>query len=201
MTRVISGRFRGQVLVTPAGDHTRPTSDRVRESFFSSLGSWLGTADQPAAQALAGVGFLDLYAGSGACGIEAASRGARQVHLVEQNPRVMAVARQNATRLGLRLKLTRGAVAAVLARPAPEPYDVVWLDPPYRLADSELAGVLQRVVHNGWLARAGLLVVERSSRSPDPQPPPGLTEQWSRRYGETTIHYATRAPSQEDSES
>lgn len=198
---MIGGRFRGQPLTAPAGGQTRPTSDRVRESFFSALVSWLGSADRPGDEALAGASFLDLYAGSGACGIEAASRGADRVQLVEQDPRVMAVARRNAARLGLQLTLTQARVAAVVGRPAPGPYQVVWLDPPYGLAEAALGEVLDLVVRQRWLAPDGLLVVERSSRSPAPQLPPGIARHWSRRYGESTIYYATRAPSQEDSES
>ncbi|MHB1008932.1 MAG: RsmD family RNA methyltransferase [Propionibacteriaceae bacterium] len=192
MSRVIGGRFRGQRLAAPPGDRTRPTSDRVREAVFSSLVSWLGTGDLPGDEALAGVGFLDLYGGSGGVAIEAASRGAAPVRLVERDAKVAAVARRNAGHVSAAVQVTTAPVAAFLSGSADVPYDIVWLDPPYAVGDEELSAAVTSVVEHGWLAPDGLVVVERSSRTPDPVLPPRLDDVWYRRYGETTIHYATR---------
>ncbi len=170
---------------------TRPTTDRVRESVFSALASWLGRGSAPGDETLAGTGFLDLYAGSGAVGLEAASRGAAPVRLVERDPKVAAVAARNAAALGGAATVTRAPVVACLSG-APTPYDVVWLDPPYDLGGDELAQVLGLVVGRGWLAPGGIVLVERSSRTPDPEFPDDLAEVWRRRYGETQVWFATR---------
>jgi 16S rRNA (guanine966-N2)-methyltransferase len=193
---VIAGRFRGQRLAAPPGDRTRPTSDRVREAVFSSFVSWLGTGDRPGEEALADVSLLDLYGGSGGIAIEAASRGARPVRLVERDAKVAAVARRNAEHVGADVQVTTAPVAAFLSGPSELPYDIVWLDPPYAVGEEEVSAVARAVLEGGWLADDGLLVVERSSRTADPVLPPWLDDVWSRRYGETTIHYATRKAGQ-----
>lgn len=168
----------------------------MREAVFSSIVSWFGTGDRVADEALDDVSFLDLFAGSGAVGIEAASRGAGPVRLVERDAKVAALARRNADHVGASVMTTTATVASLLAGPADRPYDVVWFDPPYALGDDELTDAVSAVLANGWLAEDGLLVVERSSRTPDPELPPELADVWSRRYGETTIHYATRKADQ-----
>lgn len=192
MSRVIGGRFRGHVLSAPSGQTTRPTSDRVREAVFSSLVSWLGTGDHAPEAAFDGVSFLDLYAGSGAVGIEAASRGASPVRLVERDPKVADVCRANAARLRLRMTVTRASVPTLLAAPADHAYDIVWLDPPYAVPVDEVSAAVAQLDGQGWLAPDGLVVVERATRTPDPVFPDRLADTWSRRYGETTIHFATR---------
>jgi len=189
---VIAGRFRGQRLAAPPGDRTRPTSDRVREAVFSSLVSWCGTGDLAGDEALVDIGFLDLYGGSGGVAIEAASRGAAPVRLVERDSRVAAVARRNAEHVGAGVQVSTASVSAFLSGTADHPYDIVWLDPPYALTEDELSAAVAAILDHGWLAEDGLLVVERSSRTPDPVLPPQLADVWGRRYGETTIHYATR---------
>ena len=163
---------------------------------FSSLVSWLATGDLSADEALSGIGFLDLYGGSGGVAIEAASRGAGPVRLVERDARVAAVARRNAEHVGAHVKVSTASVSAFLSSPADEEYDIVWLDPPYALSEEELSAAVASILDNGWLAEDGLLVVERSSRTPDPVLPVALAEVWGRRYGETTIHYATRKAGQ-----
>lgn len=193
---MIAGRFRGQRLAAPPGDRTRPTSDRVREAVFSSLVSWLATGDLSADEALSGIGFLDLYGGSGGVAIEAASRGAGPVRLVERDARVAAVARRNAEHVGASVQVSTANVTAFLSSAADEEYDIVWLDPPYALSEEELSVAVAAILDNGWLAEDGLLVVERSSRTPDPVLPVALADVWGRRYGETTIHYATRKAGQ-----
>jgi len=198
MTRIIAGAARGQRLRAPAGSQTRPTADRVRESVFSALASWLGTTDVPPASALTGVDFLDLYAGSGAMGLEAASRGADHVVLVESHPATARLIEANvrtlraAGAMGLAIDVARQDVGRFLAGPPPSrPFDVVWLDPPYALANTALEAVLDRVV--AWLAADGLVAVERSARGEPFVWPDALAIRWRKDYGETAVHYARRA--------
>ncbi|WP_110181746.1 16S rRNA (guanine(966)-N(2))-methyltransferase RsmD [Nocardioides solisilvae] len=190
MTRIIAGVARGRRLATPPGDATRPTSDRVREALFSALESWAGSWQ--------GLRVLDLYAGSGAVGLEAWSRGATAVTLVEQDRRTAGVVRANARSLGAPAASARGAdgvevvvgsVATVLAGPAPAAYDVVFSDPPYPLPDERVADDLARLVAGGWLAADARVVVERSARGPAPRWPSGLEAGRERRYGETVLWY------------
>jgi 16S rRNA (guanine966-N2)-methyltransferase len=187
MTRVIGGTAGGRRLRTPRGDRTRPTADRVREALFSALESALGS--------LAGVRFLDLYAGAGAVGLEAASRGAAHVCLVERDRRAARLVQDNARDLGLagRVSVLAEPVAAAVSRRPPEPYDVAFADPPYALSGTDLAVDLAALADHGWLARGAVVVVERSSRA-DRCWPGGYAADRSRRYGETTLHWARWAP-------
>lgn len=187
MTRVIGGTAGGRRLRTPPGDRTRPTSDRVREALFSALESALGS--------LAGLRVLDLYAGSGAVGLEAASRGAAHVCLVEQHRRTALLVEDNARALGLsdRVEVLALPVTSVLGRPPDHPYDVVFADPPYPLPDAGLAAALALLTAHGWLTHGAVVVVERPSRV-DVRWPEGLTAGRVRRYGETALHWARRAP-------
>jgi len=179
MTRIIGGRAGGRRLRTPSGEATRPTSDRVREALFSSIESWAGT--------LQGLRFLDLYAGSGAVGLEAWSRGAAAVTLVESDRRTAALVRSNAHDLGADVQVVSGSVAAFLRREPGEPFDVVFSDPPYPLADDAVAADLAALVP--WLGGGALVVVERSARSPEPGWPDGLVHDRTKRYGETVLCY------------
>lgn len=188
MSRIIAGSAGGQRLRTPAGDRTRPTTDRVREAFFASLAAWLGTADQPADAQLSGVAFLDLFAGSGAIGLEAASRGASPVVLVESDAAVCALIRDNQQRTALGVEVQRAEAAKFLER-ASQAFDVVWLDPPYPLPDAEINRLLDLITTRGWLAADALVVVERSARSPRPDFGPDV-DAWDRRYGETVLYCA-----------
>jgi 16S rRNA (guanine966-N2)-methyltransferase len=185
LTRVIAGEYGGRRLVTPGGSGTRPTSDRVREALFNTLGTMIE---------LSGARVADLYAGSGAVGLEALSRGASRVVLVEADPRAARAARANIAALGARTASlsTTTVERAVAARP-PHEFDLVFADPPYDLADGELAEVLAAVAANGWLAPDAVLVVERSSRSPEPAWPRDVTPERGRRYGETTLWYGRRS--------
>jgi len=184
MTRIISGRAGGRRLQTPAGSGTRPTSDRVREALFSRLEHL---------DVLSGARVLDLYAGSGALGLEAASRGAGPVLLVESNRAAAKVARANAsvTRL-TNLQVRADTVERVLAAgPVPgEQVDLVFLDPPYGLAEEDLGGVLLLLVAHRWLAGDAFVVVERSTRSPEPLWPPVLESAGERRQGESRMWFA-----------
>lgn len=180
MTRIIGGVAGGRRLRTPPGDRTRPTSDRVREALFSSLESMLGT--------LRGLAVLDLYAGSGAVGLEAASRGADRVLLVESHPPTARLIRDNARALGLDVEVRAAHAAAALGGPPPVPFDVVFADPPYDLA-AQLETDLATLALVGWVAEGGLVVVERSARSVEPSWPPGWEALRSKRYGETVLWY------------
>lgn len=186
MTRIVAGRGRGRRLAAPTGDTTRPTTDRVKEAAFNAIASWLGAAGEPD-DALAGLSFLDLYAGSGAIGIEAASRGAGPVTCVEADARIAAVARRNADESGLGVTVVTTKVESYLAQ-EPRGHDIVWLDPPYAVANDRLEAVLQRL-GAGWLAPDGLVVVERSSRTPPFGWADSVGESWNRRYGETTLYF------------
>lgn len=194
MSRVIAGSAKGRRLHTPPGGSTRPTTDRVREAVFASLASWAGTAGSPSDQTLAGLAFCDLYAGSGAVGLEAASRGARPVLLIESDRRASEVIRRNVDESGLSVQLRTGTVEQLTTRPQPQFYDVIWADPPYDLASELVDGLIQTLV-GGWLAPDGLIVVERSSRSPAPTWPTG-TRAWDARYGETTVHFGQHGADQ-----
>jgi 16S rRNA (guanine966-N2)-methyltransferase len=188
MTRIIAGLAGGRRLVTAAGRATRPTSDRTREGLFGTVLAIRGNLD--------GSAVADLYAGSGAVGLEALSRGAVDVMLVESDPRAAAVIRTNIAALGLAgARLVTGAVERVLAAgPAgARPRDFVFADPPYALADDELARVLTLLRAHGWLAPGALVAVERATRSGAPTWPSGYEPVRSRKYGEATLWYGHAA--------
>ncbi|MEI2777545.1 MAG: RsmD family RNA methyltransferase [Tetrasphaera sp.] len=208
MTRIIGGSAGGRRLRAPRGQATRPTSDRVREALFSRL---------EAHDALAGARVLDAYAGSGALGLEAASRGAAAVVCVESDRGAAAVIGANARELGLAAQVQvrattvarfaaaagdRAAAAGGSAAgdgvaagdgPAEAAYDLVLGDPPYPMSEADLARDLAALAAAGVLADGALVVLERSSRSPVPAWPSGWSTQDSRRYGETTLWFARAA--------
>lgn len=184
VTRIIAGAAGGRRLQVPPGRQTRPTSDRVREGLFSRLEheGWLD-----------GTRVLDLYAGSGALGLEAASRGAGTVLLVEQGQAAARMIRRNAASVGLAgLTVVADRVERVLARPAQGAFDLVLADPPYEMTDDALDVVLERLLDGGWLAARGAVVVERASRSASPRWPGGLAPAGERTYGETRVWFAER---------
>jgi 16S rRNA (guanine966-N2)-methyltransferase len=188
MTRIIAGLAGGRRLATAPGRSTRPTTDRAREGLFSTVTSIRG--------GLAGAAVLDLYAGSGAVGLEALSRGAADVILVEADTRAAKVIRENIANVGLAgARLVPERVERLLARgPAgARARDLVFADPPYATADGELARMLATLSDQGWLAPAALIVVERSSRSGPPVWPAGYESERSRRYGEATLWYGLAA--------
>ena len=172
----------------PSGDRTRPTTDRVREALFSALTAWAGTSAVEAEASLAGLAFCDLYAGSGAVGLEAASRGASPVLLVEADRWIAKLAGRNAEQLGLVVGVRALRVETLLARRAARSYDIVFADPPYELASDALDQQLALVWQHGWVAEDGLVVVERSRRTPPPSWPAVVADSWSRTYGETIIY-------------
>ena len=182
----------------PSGRNTRPTTDRVREAVFSAVTAWAGTAARPPEQALAGLAFCDLYAGSGAVGLEAASRGAHPVLLVEQDRSTADHIRRNAAQLGLTAAIRLGNVRAVLGRPAESRFDVVFADPPYDLQTTTLEAQLADLHAHGWLNTSALVMLERSRRSPAPVWPAAVTTTWSRAYGDTTVYFGVRGPAEEE---
>ncbi|MEU4428219.1 16S rRNA (guanine(966)-N(2))-methyltransferase RsmD [Actinoplanes sp. NPDC024001] len=187
MTRIIAGAHGGRRLSAPAGAHTRPTSDRVREAFFSSLETMTD---------LSGARFADLYAGSGAVGLEALSRGASHALLVESDAKAARVIRDNivALRVGPATRLITGKVLQTLADPpADGPFDVVFADPPYALGADEIDTVQEELVANGWLAPDAVVIFERSTRSGPLSWVDGLSGERTRRYGETTLWYGRRS--------
>jgi len=190
VARVIAGEAGGRRLAVPAGRDTRPTSDRAREGLFATVTSIMGS--------LAGARVLDLYAGSGAVGLEALSRGAGHVLLVESAARAAGVIRENIQAIGLAgAEVITDRVERVLARgpgPGGGRYDIVFADPPYALADEEVSAMLSLLAGAGiadraWLARGALVIVERATRSGPVRWPEGLVPDRARRYGEATFWY------------
>ena len=191
MTRIIGGSAGGRRISTPRGVATRPTSDRVREALFSAVESWCGS--------LQGLRFLDLYAGSGAIGLEAWSRGAGVVTMIEQDRRTAALITANAKDLGFAKADVRiGSVAGALHTPPAAPYDIAFMDPPYPLDGAAVDADLDALNANAWLVPGALVVIERSSRSPEPTWPVGVVPMRSRRYGETVLWYGHAANGTED---
>jgi 16S rRNA (guanine966-N2)-methyltransferase len=184
MTRIISGTARGRRLAVPA-ESTRPTSDRAREGLFNSLAARMD---------FDGVRVLDLYAGSGAVGLEAMSRGAEHARFVESDRRAVTVLTANIrTVLGPNppgAAVDGRDVDAVLAGIAPSlPFDLVFADPPYALEDDRIGAVLSALTGPGWLADGAIVVVERSARGDEPHWPVGLERFASKRYGEALLWY------------
>ena len=183
MARVIAGEAGGRRLAVPAGRETRPTSDRAREGLFATIAALAGP--------LTGARVLDLYAGSGAVGLEALSRGAAHVLLVESGARASRVIRENVKALGLPgAEVVTDRVERVLARgPAGGRYDIVFADPPYALPGEEVSRMLEDLTGRAWLAPGALVIVERATRSGPVTWPDGIAADRARRYGEATLWY------------
>jgi len=180
--RIVAGAYGGRRIGAPSGDTTRPTSDRVREALFSMLG--------PLGEDV----VLDLYAGSGALGLEALSRGAARAVFVERDRRALAALHANVATLGLSAEraVVRSGDAGRVARDAVaggEAYDLVFLDPPYRLAAEAGAAVGATLV--GLLAPGARVVTESSRRAPLELNDVPLTQE--RRYGDTLVRIHTVA--------
>jgi 16S rRNA (guanine966-N2)-methyltransferase len=190
MTRIIGGTAGGRRIVAPRGAATRPTTDRVREALFSAIESWCGS--------LAGLRFLDLYAGSGAVGLEAWSRGAGVVSLVEQDRRTAALIETNAASLGFHKADVRAAsVASTLHRHPTAPYDIAYLDPPYAVTDATVVADLEALRRHDWLVPGALVVVERSARGDDLSWPSGYAPARDKAYGDSALWFAHAAAAAE----
>lgn len=188
MTRIIAGTAGSLRLEVPKAG-TRPTSDRVREAIFSSLESW---------NIIRGSRILDLYAGSGALGLEAISRGAASAVLVEKHPQSALVASRNAKTVQQAFRgaevpsvtVARSSTQTYLDAAEGQQFDVIALDPPYDLGEQELAANLVTVAR--LLAEDGVVLVERSTRTPEPTWPESLVRFREKRYGETVLWWAER---------
>lgn len=185
MTRIIAGAARGRRLAVPPGDGTRPTGDRAREGLFSALESEFG--------GMSGLSVLDLFAGSGALGLEALSRGAEKVLLVEADRRVTRLIAQNLATVdlpGARVVADRAERAVAGGTPEEAPFDLVLLDPPYAVADADVVTILTGLADGGWLAPEAVAVLERSARDADFPWPAGYKATRTKTYGEARMNFA-----------
>lgn len=190
--RIISGAARGRTLSVPAHG-TRPTPDRVREAMFSTLQSMLVADDRSWAE----LHVIDAYAGSGALGLEALSRGAASVLLVEKRAPAAQVIRGNIERVGLPGAGVVVTSLASLARRAPDgaPAGLVLLDPPYEVPSTTIADELTALAAAGWVAPDAIVVVERPASATQP-PMPWPAER--REYGDTALWYGRAAVDREE---
>ncbi len=180
VTRIVAGKAGGRRLkVPPKG--TRPTSERVREALFNAL----ETAGE-----LDGVRVLDLYAGSGALGLEALSRGAADALFVEADRRAVDVLRGNVAALGLGGSIRAGQVETVVAAPALKPFELVLADPPYSVDSAALGDMLAALAEGGWIHDGALVVIERAARDGEPDWPAGFKPSRAKKYGDTAVYWA-----------
>ncbi|MGX9790755.1 16S rRNA (guanine(966)-N(2))-methyltransferase RsmD [Mycobacterium sp. MMS18-G62] len=192
MSRIVAGTLGGRRIAVPRSG-TRPTTDRVRESLFNVLDARIDLTD---------LSVLDLYAGSGALGLEALSRGAASAMFVESDARAVSVIAENVAALGVHgATVRRGAVAAVLAAGTNKPVDLVLADPPYEVTAAEIEGVLAALGNGGWVAAGTVVVVERGVSGPSLTWPQGWQPWPTRRYGDTRLEIAEVLRDQPDSPS
>ena len=185
MTRIVAGDLGGRRLQVPRGDVTRPTSERVREALFSSL---------EARGVVGGAHVLDLYAGSGALGLEALSRGAASVVLVDSSRQAVEAARRNVRELGLtRVSVVLSSVGRFLETPPARTMGLAFADPPYPTGEDDVAAMLAALATR-WLGPGAVVVVERSARGLEPGWPAALVRTDVRRYGETALWQAQYHP-------
>lgn len=187
--RIVSGEFRGKALVAPEGDRTRPTSDRARQAVFNILehAAWSpGVRDQR---------VIDLFAGSGALGFEALSRGAAFCLFVETDEAARGAIRENVDALGLfgRTRVHRRDATDLGVRPGADgpAFGIAFLDPPYAKGLGELS--LARLAEGGWLAPGALVVFERGADEPDFQVA-GFEKLDARDYGAARVHFLKYSP-------
>jgi len=183
--RIIAGIGKGRKLFSPPSI-TRPTSDRAREGLFSSLISTFGT--------LEGLHFLDLFAGSAAVGVEALSRGAALVEAVESNSVSADVCGENFALLSSltgvgKFKVHNKTVFEFLNHTASSPYEIIYIDPPYEVANSEIEKILKKIISLNLLSKFGVIAIERDGKVKAFTWPPSLTELKVRSYGAGSIHY------------
>ena len=180
--RIVAGEWRGRKLIAPKGDATRPTADRMRETLFSMLTSRLGNLEE--------LLVADLFAGSGAIGLEALSRGARHCLFVEQERDALDAIRANVNTLDARARSTIEAGSVMGLRPAREPYDLILLDPPYRTGAGEVA--LDRLLRLDWINEATWIVLETAF---DEEPKiRGLAIETTRKIGKGRLTFFRSEP-------
>ena len=183
--RIIAGIGKGRKLFSPPSI-TRPTSDRAREGLFSSLTSTFSTLD--------GLHFLDLYAGSGAVGVEALSRGAALVEAIESNSVSAQVCEDNFALISKldgvgKFKVHAKTVFEFLNHTASAPYEIIYIDPPYEVDNVEVEKILKKILTLGLLSKFGLVAIERDAKAKTFSWPDGLSELKVRSYGAGAIHY------------
>ena len=185
MSRIISGAAGGVRLASVPGDNTRPTTDRVKESLFSKLESY---------DIIRGARVLDAFGGSGALGCEALSRGAGSVTLLDTYPKAVAVIRKNVAavekamgRTGSSSTRVQQSQALTYVKSASGPWDLVFVDPPYAMPNEQVSELLEAL--SPKLAEGAVVVVERSSRDPEPVWGEGLYCFSTRQHGETVLYY------------
>lgn len=192
MTRIVAGSAKGRTLAVPKSG-TRPTSERVREALFSRLDHM---------NVLEGATVLDLYAGTGALGLEALSRGASSATLVEKASGAARVATANVRSTGLSARVVIADSRAYLGGRSAEPLsgevDLVFIDPPYDIAEEEMTAVLEGLAP--WIGPDALVVVERSTRAPAPTWPAFLVLEDTRAWGETVAYFVGPPLPEEDAE-
>jgi len=186
--RIIAGIGKGRKLFSPPSI-TRPTSDRAREGLFSSLISTFGT--------LEGLHFLDLFAGSAAVGVEALSRGAALVEAVESNSVSADVCEENFALLSSltgvgKFKVHNKTVFEFLNHTASNLYEIIYIDPPYEVANSEIEKILKKIISLNLLSKFGVIAIERDGKVKAFTWPPSLTELKVRSYGAGSIHYGVQ---------
>ncbi len=182
--RIIAGSGRGKTLSSPTGDGVRPTSDRAREGLFSSLESEFAS--------IRDLNFLDLFAGSGAVGVEALSRGAALVHAVEADREIAEVAIKNfnlLTEPSRKHKVFQSKAAKFLESEFPVRYDIIFMDPPYDLPNSEVEVILDTIVVKNLLQPRGLIAIERKSKGTPFAWPQSMDLEKIRTYGQGSIFY------------
>lgn len=178
--RIISGAWRGRALLSPTGQSTRPTSDRTREGLFSMLASRIGSFE--------GLQVVDLFAGTGALGLEALSRGAAHCTFVEKERDAIEILKRNVAKMGVVDRAEIRAQAVEHARPPVQPCHLLFMDPPYASGGAQIA--LDRIADAGWLAPGAWVSVETSKE--DIVVPEGLTLEVERRFGKATIRLLRR---------
>jgi 16S rRNA (guanine966-N2)-methyltransferase len=187
--RIVSGDFRGKALITPAGDNTRPTSDRARQAIFNIL------EHAPWSEGVRERRVIDLFAGSGALGFEALSRGASFCLFVETDEAARGAIRDNVDAMHLfgRTRVHRRSATDLGVRPGADgpAFDLAFLDPPYAKGLGEEA--LARLATGGWLAEGAIVVFERGASEPDPETP-GYETLDARDYGAARVHFLKYAP-------
>jgi 16S rRNA (guanine966-N2)-methyltransferase len=187
--RIIAGVGKGRKLFSPPSI-TRPTSDRAREGLFSSLISTFGTLD--------GLHFLDLFAGSGAVGVEALSRGAGLVESIESNSESAQVCEKNfelllnQPNLG-KFKVHQTTTFEYINHLANKQFDIIFLDPPYDVTNIEIEKILKKILSNNLLGKFGVIAIERDTKGAVFSWPTGLQEVKVRSYGQGAIHYGSHA--------
>lgn len=184
--RIIAGEWRGRKLAAPKGDSTRPTADRARETLFAMLTSRLGD--------FAGLQVADLFAGSGALGLEALSRGAEHCLFVEQDRAAVDVIRANITSLGAQARTRVEAGSVMQLRAATKPLDLILADPPYQSGAGEVA--LDRLLRLGWIGPETWVAVETGFK--EDIAVKGLTLEADRRVGKGKLSLMRLAPSDAD---